>query len=227
MRSLFLGLMATLLVGCIAEEAPKDIVNEQGEVVDDPTLLLNGLWDGQFDQAGTLRVLIYNGNVFAFDEATGYYGTVDLDDKTKLADITLEGYDFIDADTSAEQYVAGGLAEDYLLSGLLFSSSAENDTLVGDYETSTVGGSFSLTNDGTWEDNSALNAIDGQWLSTGYELYLTALSDRVTFKGISTDASGCTFNGAIRLLDKNQTLYQVEMTERKNCTEFNVVNAPG
>ena len=228
MRLLSIVLTASALVlgGCIAEE-DDPITNEQGEEVSDPTAALNGFWDGQFDQSGALRVLIYNGNVYALDETNGYYGTVVLDDDSQMATFALTAYTLSENDTSGNQYVADGSEEEFDLSGLLYSGESSDDTLVGDYSNDSTDGSFLLTDDGTWDNNSALSTLAGKWTATGYEFYVETLSGKASFKGISTDASGCTFDGYFRLLDKAYSLYEVELTERKNCNAFNETDAEG
>ncbi|MBU2038402.1 MULTISPECIES: hypothetical protein [Oceanospirillaceae] len=226
MRAATLAIAATLLVGCIAEEDKDKITNEQGVTVSDPTLALNGLWDGQFDQAGSLRVLIYNGNVYGLDESRGYYGTALLNNDNRTATLALTGYTLSQNDTAAKQYVADGLNQDYSLNGLLYTVEA-SPQLVGDFENATGTGSFVLTDDGTWPNNSALSLLAGKWTATGYEFYVEPLSSKASFKGISTDSSGCTFEGDITLLDKNDALYAVTLRERKNCPAFNETNASG
>lgn len=226
MRAAALAIATTLLVGCIAEEDKNKITNEQGVTVSDPTLALNGLWDGQFDQAGSLRVLIYNGNVYALDESRGYYGTALLNNDNRTATLALTSYALSQNDTAAKQYVADGLNQDYSLNGLLYTVEA-SPQLVGDFENATATGSFVLTDDGTWPNNSALSLLAGKWTATGYEFYVEPLSSKASFKGISTDSSGCTFEGDITLQDKNFALYAVALRERKNCPAFNETNASG
>lgn len=229
LRALIFLLLPPLLFGCLAEEDEEDIVNDQGETVSDPTLRLNGLWDGQLDQAGSIRVLIFNGNVLAFDAATGFYGTVLLDSGSATATMSLNGYSYTSSDTEANQLIAGGSAEDYDLSGLLYPTSAEDDTLVGDYESDIAPGGFVLANDGTWDRSSSLGAIKGKWVSSGYELYLSEVNNELSFRevNISTPATGCTSRGTIKIINEEEVLYSLQLAERKNCTGFNVTNAPG
>jgi hypothetical protein len=229
LRALIFILLPLFATGCLPEEESDDIVNDQGETVSDPTLRLNGMWNGQLDQAGALRVLMYNGTVFAFDESVGFYGTVALDDDTATAELLLSAYDYTSSDTGANQYVAGGAPEDYVLSGLLYPTQNDDDTLVGDYDSDTAPGGFALRNDGTWDTNSRLATLKGKWTSSGYELYLTEVADELSFREVSvaTPATGCTTRGTIRILNEEINLYTVQLTERKNCPGFNVTNAPG
>lgn len=226
MRAVALAVTTILLVGCIAEEDKDKITNEQGVTVSDPTLALNGLWDGQFDQAGSLRVLIYNGNVYGLDDSRGYYGTALLNNDNRTATLALTSYALSQNDTTAKQYVADGLSQEYSLNGLLYTVDA-SPQVVGDFENALSTGSFVLTDDGTWPNNSALSLLAGKWTATGYEFYVEPLSSKASFKGISTDSSGCTFEGDITLLDKNFALYAVALRERKNCPAFNETNASG
>lgn len=229
LRALIFLLLAPLLFACIAEEDEEDIVNDQGDTVADPTLRLNGLWDGQLDQAGSIRVLIFNGNVLAFDATTGFYGTVTLDEDSATATMNLSGYSYSSSDTEANQLIASGSAEDYSMSGLLFPTSTEDDTLIGDYESDIAPGGFEFNNDGTWTRSSSLAAIKGKWVSSGYELFLSEVGEEISFREvqISTPATGCTSRGTIKLINEEEVLYSLQLTERKNCTGFNVNNAPG
>jgi len=229
LRALIFILLPLFATGCLPEEESDDIVNDQGDTVADPTLRLNGLWNGQLDQAGALRLLMYNGNVFGFDETIAFYGTAALDEETATATLTLSGYPYSSSDADSNQFVASGSPEDYEFSGLLFPTTVTDDTLVGDYESDTTPGGFTLNNDGTWENNSSLASLRGKWASTGYELYLTEVGDELSFREVSlaTPATGCTSRGTIRLLDKDNALYALQMLERKNCAGFNVTNAPG
>ena len=229
LRVLIFILLPLFATGCLEEEESDDIVNDQGDSVSDPTLRLNGLWNGQLDQAGALRMLMYNGNVFGFDETIAFYGTVALDNDSATATMTLSGYSYTTSDTAANQFVAGGAPEDFTLSGLLYPTTTTDDTLVGDYESDTAPGGFTLSNDGTWDANSRLATLRGKWTSTGYELYLTEVGDELSFREVSvaTPATGCTTRGTIRILNEEVNLYTVQLSERKNCPGFNVTNAPG
>lgn len=219
------------LTACFPEveedEEKEPIVNEQGEKVSDPTLRLNGLWTGQLDQAGSLRVLIYNGTFYGFDEARAFYGSVELDAETAAVEMTLDSQAYSVSDTTANQFISGGVTTGYELSGLLFPTKVEDDTLVGDYQAALTNGAFILSNDGTWDQNSSLSALKGKWQATGFELYLTQVDDKLSFREVSSSAVGCTSNGFIRLIDENYGLYQVELVERRNCAGFNVEKAEG
>jgi len=229
LRALIFILLPLFTAGCLPEEKTDDIVNDQGQTVADPTLRLNGLWNGEVDQAGALRALIYNGNVFAFDESIAYYGTIALDSSTDTATLTMDGFGYTTSETDANQYVAGGSSESYIFTGLVFPTAKEDDTIVGEYEADTTAGGFTLGNDGTWDVNSSLSALKGKWTATNYELYLTEVNGVLSFREVSVAATptGCTSYGTITLINKEQNLYGVQLTERKNCAGFNVTNAPG
>lgn len=229
LRALIFLLLPPLLFGCLAEEDEEDIVNDQGDTVADPTLRLNGLWDGQLDQAGSIRVLIYNGNLFAFDATTGFYGTVALDDESATATMMLNGYTYSSSDTEANQLIAGGSALEYDFSGLLFPTSEADDTLVGDYESDIAPGGFEFNNDGTWTRSSSFAALKGKWVSSGYELFLSEVNNELSFREVSiaTPSTGCTSRGTIKLINEEEVLYSLQLVERKNCTGFNVTSAPG
>lgn len=229
LRALIFILLPFSVIGCLPEEDTEDIVNDQGQKVADPTLRMNGLWDGQLDQAGYFRVLIYNGNVFGFSDQRGYYGTVTLDSETDNAVMPSTSYVYSSADETALQWTASGSEDDVEFSGLLFTEQRTDDRIVGDYETDLTAGAFELTNDGTWENNSSLAAIEGAWEAPGYELYLSQVDEEISFREvqITTSQIGCTGRGSIRLIDEDKALYSVQLVERKHCTDFNVTNAPG
>lgn len=229
LRALILILLPTFITGCLPEEESDDIVNDQGNTVSNPTLRLNGLWNGQFDQAGVLRALIYNGTVFAFGENAGYYGTADLDERTATAGIRLSASGFTNIDAAANQFMTGGSSEEYVLSGLLYPTQNTDDTVVGDYQNNTSFGGFAFQNDGTWNTSARLARLKGKWITPGYELYLTAVSDELSFREISlaTPATGCTTRGSVRLIDEKINLYSIRLVERKNCPGFNVEAAFG
>jgi len=231
-RILLCGLVV-LLAGCIAEDEDEKTTNEQGEEVSDATLALSGFWDGQFDAdtADSLRVLIYNGNIYGLDEDNGYYGTVSLNtsDQTVLA--SADSYALNAAsEADAKQFVADGSSNDYEFDTQLTSLVATNDSLFGSYSIdSTPSGNMQLTRDGTWDNNSPLSNLTrtGKWTATNHELVMTRAGDGVTFTGVSTSTAGCNFRGRITNLDTNYNLYRVVLTERENCAAFNETNVNG
>ncbi len=234
LRLLYLPMLCLCLSACIpeltddnSEDDTGTVTNEEGEQLDAAIKRLNGLWDGQLDQAGTLRVLVYNGDVYGFDESTGLYGQAELDESGDSISMDLKRYTFSNTEADAQQYAASGVASVHTLSGLLFPTTVEDDTMVGDYESSSSNGSFVLSDDGTWGNDSQLSLLEGVWSATGYELYITQVDDRMAFREISSTVTGCTSSGYISLIDRNYNLYAVSVTERKNCNDFNVVDAEG
>ena len=231
-RLLFLIPVFFALTACIPELQPEEdttetVTNEEGTELDSAIQRLNGLWDGQLDQAGTLRVLIYNGIVYGFDEASGMYGSSTLNESGASVGMTLKRYAFSNTEAEAKQYATSGAATTHTFSGLLFPTQADDDTLVGDYETSTTFGSFTLSNDGTWENGSDLAQLTGLWTATGYELYITQVDNHLAFREISSSVTGCTSSGFIDLMNADEVIYEVTLTERKNCNDFNVEDAAG
>lgn len=227
-KSLYLVFIFSLLSGCISVSSDDDsqITTENGTQVSSETLALNGFWDGQLDQAGTWRLLIYNGMVLGMDESQGYYGVIDYAEASQTVSLTLDVYTFSSSDSTAMQYLASGVAISNELNGLVFTETETFDTLVGDYENVSTNGSFLLTNDGTWSNGSNLGKLTGAWSAGDHSLYITSLGSSASLKGISS-ADGCTFNGSIGLISKNINLYELLITERKNCTDYNSVDVPG
>lgn len=231
-RLLFLIPAFAVLTACIPElqteeDTTETVTNEEGTELDAAIQRLNGLWDGQLDQAGALRVLIYNGTVYGFDETTGLYGTSTLNESGASVDMTLKRYTFSNTEADAGQYSSSGTATTHYFSGLLFPTQVDDDTLVGDYETSSTFGSFTLSNDGTWENGSDLAQLTGLWTATGYELYITQVDNHLAFREISSSVTGCTSSGFIDLINQSEVIYEVTVTERKNCNDFNVEEATG
>lgn len=224
---LLMILMATLC-GCIAVSSDDEepITNESGLEVEAETLTLNGFWNGQQDQSGSWRVLIYQGSVYAKDDASGYFGTINYDQNTQTADMQLNAYAFSASDATSSQYLADGNPTAYAFSALAFTATSNLDTLVGDYSTDTTTGSFLLTDDGSWDTSASLSSLIGQWQAGVQSLYVTSLGESVAVKGISS-ADGCTYEGTMATLGRNQNIYSVTLVERKNCTDFNALNISG
>lgn len=236
--SLLITSAALLLGGCIAEDNKNDITNEQGDVVSDPTLTLNGFWDGALNAGATsaeaLRVLIYNGNFYALGQNEGYYGTLVLNGSDDTVVGVLKSYTLnANSDASALQMVADGVESDIDLDMQRASLSAVDDSLFGGFSVDgSPAGNIELTDDGTWTTNSPLSKLSvvGKWTATGsasYELVMTRSGAGITFTGVTTDASGCKFNGTISTLDVEYNLYKVSMASRSSCPAFNTTDASG
>ncbi len=219
MRALFF-VFTLLLVGCLAEDKkdPPPALNQ-----------LNGFWNGQFDQAGNLRVLLYEGEVFMRDASMGYYGSLTYSAADQRAALRLTSYMLSLNDTDAQQYATSGAGQTVTMNGLFYTGAALPQ-LVGDYHASTDG-SFILTQDGTWANPSAFSYLAGQWHAQGLDLRINGESQgKAEFKAISAQVAGstaaqagCTFSGDLRLIDVKHPLYRVSLKERKGCTEFNQV----
>lgn len=229
MKKAALTVLPLVLGGCIAVSADSDntVTNEQGNTVSATTLTLNGMWEGEFDQTTSLRLMVYQGTVYAIDDSSGFYGSVVLDSSDNSMSMTLAAMTISASDAAAGWYYASGSAIAYSLSGLLFSASSSNDTLVGDYDATSVTGSYVLTNDGTWNDAATLNKVAGQWVAGDYELYISLVGGTASLKGIAGTTGGCSFSGTLAIIDSGTNLYSVNLTERKNCDVFNKTNVQG
>ena len=223
--------MSWWLAGCISvsSDGTSDttVSNDQGDPVTTTTLMMNGLWDGQFDQASTLRLLVWQGNVFGRDETYGYYGTIEYNNDESRALMTLEARSISASEEADGWYHASGTAVNYELDGLLFTVTSSNDTLVGDYANATTTGSFTLTDDGSWTTTASLSKVAGQWATGDYELYVTTQGSSASLKGIAATSGGCAFNGTLTVIDSNRNLYAVTLSERKNCDAFNKTAVTG
>ena len=221
------------LSGCIAER-DTEVVNEQGNNVGSATLSLNGFWDGEYDGTAGLRVLIYDGVVYAVDGTSGYYGTLTFNTGDRTVPTNLTAYALNPLmNTAASNRVADGAESDYFWNVQLTSLVATNDSLFGGYTVNgTNTGNIQLSREGTWSDNSPLSKLTvlGTWTATGYELAFSSISNNaVTFTGVSTatPATGCLFQGRITNIDTNNNLYRVALTSQESCPAFNETNATG
>lgn len=214
---LFLSLsIFGLLVGCLPEEDKKkdSVKNDAGDTVSSEELKLNGFWAGEFDQAGKVRALIYNGNIYALDEDKSFSGTVKNPQDDDLS-ISLNSYAFTDEDTNNNEYTSEGTATTYEIEGLL----ATTNSIVGTYQTSGGGfGNLTLAKEESWENNSSLTALVGKWTTTDLEMNITSKGQFLGFS--KADGNNCSYNGKIELIDAAKILMKSTIT-RKNCSSAN------
>lgn len=204
-----------LITGCIAEDKDDEKpTNSEGEQVDNTSLGLNGFWDGGFDQTETLRVLIFNGDVYGLDADKAFFGTVDSPTEEEV-DFSVTAYPFSYEDATNFEFVADGAATAYTINGLL----ATTTTLVGDFETDAAEfGALSLTNDATFSNNSSLTSLVGKWTTTGLEMSITS---RGRFHGVNNGTDkDCAFEGQISLINAGDSLMALTMN-RRQCDDFN------
>jgi hypothetical protein len=203
------------IIGCIAEDKDdKNPINSVGQVVDDTSLGLNGFWNGGFDQTETLRVLIYNGDVYGLDGDKAFFGTVESP-KVEEVDFSVTAYPFSYEDVSNLEFVADGAATAYSINGLL----ATTTLLVGSFETdSSEFGALTLTNDTSFSNNSSLTSLVGKWTTTDLEINITS---RGRFIGVNNGAGkDCSFEGQIDLINAGESLLALTLN-RRNCDDFN------
>lgn len=215
LKTLLLVFLFTLITGCIGEDKKDETpTNSDGESVDDTSLALNGFWNGGFEQTDTLRVLIYNGDVYGLDGDKAFFGTVTSPDSEEV-DFTVTAYPFSYEDSANNEYVADGAATIYTINGLLASTTS----IVGDYETD--GGEFgaiTISNDGIYSNNSSLTALAGKWTTTDLELNITS---RGRFHGVNNATTkNCSYEGQFELLESGNVLLAITMN-RRNCDDFN------
>lgn len=204
-----------LITGCIAEDKEdKNPINSVGEEVDDTSLELNGFWNGGFEQTETLRVLIYNGNVYGLDIDKAFFGTVESPSEEEV-DFELTSFPLSYEDTVNNEFVADGNTTRYTINGLLATST----TLVGDFETDGGDfGSLTMVNDGTFSNNSSLTGLAGKWTTTALEMNITS---RGRFLGVNNGTDkDCSFEGKINLINAGDSLLALTLN-RRNCDDFN------
>jgi hypothetical protein len=204
-----------LLTACLPEEKEEtNPTNSTGNEVDDTSLALNGFWNGGLDQTETLRILIYNGDVYGLDSDKAFFGTLESPSAEEV-DFELTAFPFSYEDATNNEYVADGNTISYRINGLL----ATNTTVVGDFETD--GGEFgslTINNDGTFSNNSSLTSLAGKWTTTDLEMNIT---HRGRFHGVNNGANkDCSFEGQLSLLNVGDALMAININ-RRNCDDFN------
>jgi hypothetical protein len=216
LQLLFILFLLVLMTGCIAADKNDDAspTNSEGEPVDKTALALNGFWDGGFEQTDTLRILIFNGDVYGLDEDKAFFGTVESPSDEEV-DFSMTAYPFAYEDAANFEFVADGTATAYSINGLLATST----TLVGDFETDTAEfGALTLTNDATFSNNSSLTSLIGKWTTTNLEMNITS-SGR--FHGVNNGTDkNCSFEGQIDLISAGDSLLALVLN-RRNCDDFN------
>lgn len=204
LKTLCVLLALALTVGCLPKE--KDDDNDMST--------LNGFWDGGFEQTETLRILIYNGDVYGLDEDKAIFGSV-TGPKNEEIDLSLTAYPFAYEDAANFEFVSDRTSTTYSVNGLL----ATTFLIVGDYETSSREyGALELTNDETYNSRSSLESLAGKWTTTDLELNITS-SGRFLGVNNGTDKN-CSFKGTIDLINSEHSLMSLNLT-RKNCDDFN------
>lgn len=182
---------------------------------------MNGLWEGQFDQSGTVRVLIYEGKLYGTDGYRGFLGTVSYITSERSVGMVFESYPMQWSSSAAGHYVSGGTADEHFqVSGLLLDQSENSGTIAGNYRTALAGGNLVLNADGSWGNASNLWSIAGTWKSGNYNLYIGQLDGKNSF--IGTGPSGCSFRGELFLLNTEYPLLKANMYERTGCNSFDV-----
>lgn len=208
-----LVLLALVSACALEEEKDENPKNSQGETVDNTALALNGFWNGGFEQAEALRILIFNGDVYGLDEDKAFFGTVESPSPEEV-DFSLTSYPFSYEDSANFEFVADGIPTVYTINGLLATSS-----LVGDYETdSSEFGALTLIDDKSFSNNSSLAALTGQWTTSDLEINITR---RGRFHGVNNGANkDCSFEGQIDLINASESLMALTLN-RRNCDDFN------
>lgn len=214
-RFINLLVVSLLLSACLPEEKEDtNPTNSDGNEVDDTSLALNGFWNGGLDQTETLRLLIYNGDVYGLDADQAFFGTLESPSLEEV-DFALAAFPFSYEDATNNEFVADGNSTSYTINGLL----ATKTTVVGDYETD--GGEFgsiTIVNDGTFSNNSSLSSLTGKWTTTDLEMNITS---RGRFHGVNNGTNkDCSFEGQFSLLNVGDALLALTIN-RRNCDDFN------
>lgn len=215
-KIILLAFLSLLILACLPQDKKNknQVKNDAGQTVSATELKLNGFWTGQFNQAGSIRALIYNGNIYAIDEDKTFAGTINNPQDDDL-DFDFKTYSFTDQDTSNLEFTSDGTGTGYKVEGLL----ATADTIVGTYQTD--GGDFgnlALENTKLWENNSSLTGLTGKWTTPDHELSITSKGQFLGFS--KATANNCSYSGKIELIDAGKVLMKLAI-ERKNCSSAN------
>lgn len=204
------------LASCVAVDDNMPI-----EASYDRAIALNGFWDGQFDQSGKLRFLVYEGKLYGTDGSRGYVGSVSYITSERSVGMVFDSYPLTWSNNSAKHYASGGSpAAHYEVSGLLVEQTSSTGTIAGDYRVGNNAGSLVLNADGSWDNGSSLWNAVGTWKSGNYNLYVSQLDGKNSFVG--TGPSGCSFRGELFLLNSTYPLMKANLYERSNCTGFDI-----
>lgn len=206
MRYLWLSLVV-LLVACGSDDKESE----------PKSYALNGFWNGQLNQGTDMRLLVYNGEVFARDAEQGYYGTLTYSDFNLEVQLTLSAKDFAAQSDATTEAITTGASTDYHLEGIYYSAYSESE-LIGDYQAADAG-SFDFNHEASWDSGSSLTALTGKWQAGETELRINPKNNRYQFRAVKTN--GCTMHGELSLLNERYILYQVDMKVRRNCTRLN------
>lgn len=205
-----------LLSACLPEEKEdSNPVNSRGIEVDDASLALNGFWIGGFNQTETLKLLIYNGDVFGIDADKAFFGTVDSSSESAFQFLLL-GYSLSYQDDANDEYASDGSAITYTIDGRLFNFSELE--IAASFDTNdALFGEFNVTNDDSYSNNSSLSGLVGMWTTAKYQLRIDRDGGFII---LDTSDSGCVSNGRISLLDNTNSLMTLNIS-RDKCEEFN------
>jgi hypothetical protein len=218
---ILLILVTVCLTSCISVDS-----NLPVEPSYDRAIALNGFWDGQFDQSGDLRFLIYEGKLYGTDGSKGYLGTVSYITSERSVGMVFDSYPVTWSSAAARHYVSGGTANNHFeVTGLLVDQTSSSGTIVGNYLTTATGGNLVLDSDGSWDNASNLWSVAGTWKSGNYNLYISQLDGKNSFVG--TGPSGCTFKGELFLLNSEYPLMKANLYERLNCGSFTTTSTVG
>lgn len=180
---------------------------------------LNGFWNGQINQSGEMRMLVYNGEVFARYEGQGYYGSFTFSDSNERVTFALKSAPFSLNDSAGQQFATPAVYQSVTMSGQLFQAAAT--VQMWGSVSAQDNGEFALTQDNSWRAGGDLLNRASTWQTEGYRL---VIGNKATFEGNSLGTSsnkGCFFNG--RLLSVGTGMYLVNLDKRDKCSYFNQV----
>jgi hypothetical protein len=218
LKTLYVLLFLALITGCIAEDKKdENPTNSEGETVDNTALALNGFWNGGFDQTETLRVLIFNGDVYGLDEDKAFFGTVESPSH-EILEFDLVSYPLATNDPINNEFIADGSATQYLADSALLVNARQ---IVGTFSIGTVGtpSDVFLENDETFPNNQSVASLTkGKWTTSAYSMFISISGN---FDVSSSDVTKrCVFVGNFVNINTSNSLMAINI-RREGCVEFN------
>jgi hypothetical protein len=211
-----------LITGCIAEDKEdKNPINSVGEEVDDTSLELNGFWNGGFDGAESLRVLINNGDLYGLDTSTtdakAFFGTIESP-SNEILKFDLLSYPLAMNDPVNKEFIADGSATQYIADSALLVNSKQ---IVGTFSIGNIGtpSDILLENDETFSNNQSVASLaKGQWTTSVYSMFISVNGNFVVSS--SDETKRCNFTGNFSNINTSNSLLAININ-REGCVEFN------
>ncbi|MDO6680840.1 MULTISPECIES: hypothetical protein [unclassified Oceanobacter] len=167
-----------------------------------------------------MRLLIYEGNIYGFDDSRGFTGTAEYDTSERSVSMSLESRWITGNDEAQGEMMSSGTASNVGVDALLIDESDGTGLIVGTYATGLNAGAITLKADGSWKNSSSLWNTLGVWQAGTTSLYITEVDGRAKFVGQGADS--CSFDGELFLLNTDYPLLKAHIYSRSGCNFFTV-----